>query len=241
MDRDDRAVVDDVVKSLDLKEIVKKCVKSVGIVSDPIVESYVAQPKTYSQVSEFLSQKSKDAHVELYKGYVESLNRVSAELDSASSSESDSRHSEWRSLKLDETYNANAVWLHELFFANCFCPVSQVYMDSFAFMRLDRDFGGFDRWQKSFMACALAAGEGWAVTGYSMFLKKYVTTFVSHNSSDVLLGLYPVIVVDMFSHVYGRDYLNDKKSWITVAMREIDWSVVEERVKKADKIGEILR
>lgn len=204
-------------------------------------ESYVATPKPYKQVTEFISQKTKDAHVELYKGYIETLNKVSSELDSVDTENADSRHSAYRSLKLDEAYNLNATWLHELFFANCFDPNSEIYMDSMAFMRLQRDFGTFDAWQKDFIACARSAGEGWAVCGYNMFLKRHVNTIISHHSCDIQVGFYPLIVVDMWSHSYFRDYLGDKNSYITAMMRELNWVSIEERFNKAEKIAEVLK
>jgi Fe-Mn family superoxide dismutase len=208
---------------------------------DVVQEAYVAEPKKYTQSTEFMTQKVKDAHTELYKNYVESLNRVSAELDTVPTNESNPRHSNWKSLKEDETYNVNAVWLHELFFANAFDVKSEVYVDSMAFMRLERDFGSFEHWQKCFISCALAAGNGWVVTGYNMFLKRYVTTFVDGHSDSVMLGLYPVIVIDMWEHAYSKDYLDDKRNYLISRMREIDWNVVEERVNKAERIAEVLK
>src|SRR5271169_4291659 len=165
-----------ILEGVDLEGVIKASLKKQ---LPPMAESYVAEPKPYSQVTEFVSQKTKEAHTALYQQYVDTLNRVSAELDTAERSETDSRHSEFRSLKLDEAYNLNAVWLHELYFANCFDPHSEIYMDKMAFMRLERDFGTFEDWQKDFMGCALACGDGWAVTGYHTFLKRYITTIVS--------------------------------------------------------------
>jgi len=204
-------------------------------------ESYVAEPKPYSQVSEFVSSKTKMAHTALYQGYVDTLNRVSAELDTVSRGESDSKHSQYRSLKLDETSNLNSVWLHELYFANCFDPHSEVYMDSKAYMRLERDFGTFEDWQKDFMACAMACGGGWAVCGYNIFLKRYVVTFVGGNDRDVMLGLYPLVVLDMHEHAYFKDYQTDKKSYIIAMMRELNWNVIEERFLKAESLHEVLK
>ena len=179
--------------------------------------------------------------MKLYKNYIETLNRTSIELDSADRSAANSQHSQFRSLKLDETYNLNAVWLHELHFANCYDPNSEVYMDSISFLRLQRDFGSFDDWQRDFFSCAMSAGNGWAICGYHTFLKRYVNTFISHHSGDVPVGVYPVIVLDVWEHAYYRDYLNDKKSYIVAAMRELNWTVIEERIKKADKIAEVVK
>lgn len=204
-------------------------------------ESYVAEPKTYSQVSEFVSQKTKEAHMALYKGHVETLNRVSAELDGASRSDADSKHSAYRNLRMDETRNLNAVWLHELYFANCFDPHSEVYMDTKSYMRLERDFGTFEDWQKDFMACALVSDQGWAVCGYHLFLKRYVNTFVTDDSADVMIGLFPLVVIDMHEHSYFKDYQTDKKSYLVAQMRELNWDVIEERFLKAESLHEVLK
>jgi Fe-Mn family superoxide dismutase len=204
-------------------------------------EAYVAEPKQFKQVSELVSQKTKDMHQGLYKNYIQSLNDVSSKLDTADRSEANPRHSEFRSLKLDESYNLNAVWLHELYFANCFDPHSEIVMDSKAYLRLQRDFGTFDTWQKDFMATAMSAGNGWAVCGYHMFLRRFVNMIVSHHSGDVMLGVFPVIVVDMWEHSYTRDYLSDKKSYLVSQMKEFKWSVIEERVERAELIAQAVK
>jgi Fe-Mn family superoxide dismutase len=230
------------LENLDVEGIVKQSIqKSSPVVTTRLAEAYVAEPKPYKQVSELVSQKTKETHIELYKTHVESLNQVSAQLDTADRGVSNSRHSDFRSLKLDEIYNLNTVWLHELFFANCFDPHSEIFMDSKAYLRLQRDFGAFEDWQKDFMACALAAGQGWAVCGYNTFLRRYVNTIVSNNSQDVMIGMYPVIVIDMHEHAYARDYQTDKKSYLVAMMRELNWNTIEERFVKADSIGESIK
>lgn len=234
----------DILGDIDIEGIVKKSIKEqikrdVAVIT-PLDESYVAEPKQFKQVSEFVSQKTKGAHTELYKGYVETLNNVSSKLDTANRSEVNSKHCDFRSLKLDETYNLNSVWLHELYFSNCFDPHSEIVMDSMSYLRLQRDFGTFDDWQRDFMACAMSCGNGWAVLGYHMFLRKYVNFMVSHHSGDVPIGFYPLIVVDMWEHA-SRDYLTDKKSYLISQMRELNWQVIEERFKKAESIATVLK
>ena len=226
----------------DLKSIVESSIKETIMVkiSDILNEAYFAQVKTFSQVSESLSDKTKASHTELYKGYVESLNKVSSELDSVSK-DGDSNHSIWRNTKVDEIYNLNATWLHELYFANCFDPQSEVYMDSKAFMRLQRDWGSFEEWQKDFLATGIVSREGWVVCGYNVFLKKFVNTLIDLHSTNVMVGIIPVLVIDMWSHSYFKDYLKDKKSYLVTMMREINWDIIEDRIEKIIKIEEILK
>ncbi len=232
------------LEGLDLDTIIRKSIKSdptIASFASVVDEAYVAEPKPYKQVSELVSQKTKDSHTELYKSYIEALNRVSAELDTADRASASSKHSSYRSLKLDETYNLNSTWLHELYFANCFDPRSEIYQDSMAYMRLERDFGTFDDWQKDAIACTMSCGQGWYVCGFNLFLKRYVNTFISNHSQDVLMGTYPVLVIDMHEHAYYRDYLSDKKSYTVAMLRQVDWEVVEERIRKAEALGEVLK
>jgi Fe-Mn family superoxide dismutase len=225
---------------IDLAKIVKESLSAAGVSKEKLSEAMVAQQKRYPQVSEMVSQKTKDAHERLYKNYVEKFNRISAELDTASR-ETDSNGAEYRNLKVDETQNLNAIWLHELYFSNCFDPHSEIFADSYAYLHLQRDFGSFEEWQRHFVACAMSAREGWAVCAYNIFLRKYVNTVIDGHSNNVMLGLYPVVVLDMHSHSYYRDYLDDKQSYIISQMREINWTVVEERVKRAERIGEVIK
>ena len=233
------------ILGVDLSSIIQNSLKETtqnsAVSLTDINEAFVHEPKKFNQNTEFLSEKAKSAHLELYKGYIESFNKASSKLDTADKSAANSRHSDFRSLKLDETYNLNGTWLHELFFANGFDPHSEIVMDSLAYLRLQRDYGTFENWQRDFIACGLSCGNGWVVTGFNMFLKKYVNTIVSHHSGDVMVGLYPIIVVDMWEHSYVRDYLIDKKSYLMAQMKELNWTVIEERFKKAEAIAQVLK
>ena len=127
------------------------------------------------------------------------------------------------------------------FFENISDPQSQLTMDSLTFMRLERDFGTFDAWQKDFIACAMSARSGWAVTVYNTFLNRYMNVVCDLQSLNVPFSAHPVIVLDMWEHSYYRDYLNDKKAYIFAMMKELDWDIVEKRVKNVEKIGKVLK
>lgn len=205
-----------------------------------VEEAYVAQPKTYAMTTSFLSEPAKKHHEQLYTTYADLLGRISAEVDAADKINASAAHSPYRNAKKDEVYALNSTYLHELFFANCFDPNSELFQDAYAFMHLARDWGTFDAWMADFMACALASRSGWVVCGYSLYLKKYVNVCVDGHDQGVLVGIVPVLVIDMWEHAYVRDYAADKKSYLTAMMREIDWEVVEDRVKRVDAIKGIM-
>jgi len=204
-------------------------------------EALVAQPKSFKENTEFLSTKTKTAHKELYEGYIENFNKVSAKLDAVDRSDVNSNSSDFRSLKIDETYNMNAVYLHELYFANISDLTSQITMDSLAYMRLARDFGDFDKWQTDFLACCQASRCGWAITYYNLFTQTYMNAVVDLHSLQIPIGCYPVVVMDVWQHAYYRDYLRDVKTYSTAMMKELNWTVIEERIRKAEKIAQVIK
>lgn len=225
------------MKKNELQKVIRKGLQLDELES--LEEAYVARPKSYDLNTEMLLSKTKNAHKELYAGYVESLNEASARLDSSDKRMANSNSSDFRSLKLDEQYNLNGVYLHELYFANISDPYSEVNVDSLAHMRLNKDFGTFDEWQRDFMACAMAARNGWVVTVMSTYLKRYVNIVIDGHDNHALIGTYPVIVLDMWEHA-RRDYLNNKKDYVVAMMKELNWNVIEERFKRADLIYQAL-
>lgn len=204
-------------------------------------ESYVVTSRKYDMMTQKLSEENKIAHQELMDGYVKALNEVSAALDTADRDASNPNNSAFRSLKMDEVHNINAAFLHGMFFENISDLRSSITMDSLVYMRLERDFGSFDAWQKDFIACALGSRNGWVVTVYNTMLKRYMNVIVDLHNIGIPFCSHPIVVLDCWEHSYYRDYLKDRKSYVFSMMKEINWSVIEERVKKVEKMVEAAR
>lgn len=222
----------------DRNDLVKTEAKSDS--TNVISEAYVTEAGNFNLNTELLSQKTKKSHQELLEGYVKELNDISSKLDGVDKSAANLNNSRFRSLKIDETYNHNAAFLHGLYFENISDLNSTLSVDSLSYMRLARDFGTFDKWQQDFVACCLSARNGWAVTFYNPQLRRYMNTVIDLHSDSVMIGLIPIIVMDCWEHSYYRDYLKDRKTYVYGMMKELNWSVIEDRVKKADKIAKIL-
>jgi superoxide dismutase, Fe-Mn family len=220
----------------DIKNIINK---DLGL--DKLEESLVAQEKSYDLKTEYLSSDNKKNHIELYEQYVKDFNKISAELDAVDRLNANSNYSKFRQLKIDETYNMNAAYLHELYFSNISDVNSQIGMDSLSYMRLARDFGNFDDWQRDFMACCASSRCGWAVTYLNTYTQKYMNTFIDLHSDSIPAGFYPIIVMDVWQHAYYRDYLKNNKLYTKAMMKELNWNVIEKRIEKADRILAIIR
>jgi superoxide dismutase, Fe-Mn family len=221
-------------------EIIQDSVNK-DIKANKINEGLMSQQKTFNIVTDYLSNANLDNHVELYKNYIENFNKANAKLEALDKANANSNHSEFRSIKNDETFNMNAIYLHELYFANIGDNNSQINMDTLSYMRLARDFGSFDNWQKDFIACAQSSRCGWAITYLNTYTHTYMNCFIDLHSENVPTGMYPVIVMDMWQHAYYKDYLKDSKTYLLAMMKQLKWDIIEKRIKKADKIINILR
>ena len=226
---------------IDEKELQRVIRETLGFDNEQkvLAEAYVTQAKVYKLRTDLLSEKALAAHQELLQKYVKMLNEISAKLDSADRSTANSNHSDYRSLKIDEAYNMNAAFLHAYFFDNIADPNSKIVMDSLAFMRIERDFGTFDDWQKDFIACAMSSRNGWAMTVYNGFLDRYMNICIDLHSLNVPMNCYPVIVLDMWEHSYFRDYLIDKQKYTFAMMKEFNWNVIEKRFERAEKLAKV--
>ncbi len=225
-------------KSKKLQEASKpKGLSILGKTLSSLREALVLIPKSFLLKTEKLSDVTKHAHEVLYKGHVEAFNKISIGLDAANPEEAKSTTSALRDLKVDETYNMNAVKLHELYFANVSDMASEISVDSIPFMRLARDFGTFERWQRDFIGCALSSRNGWAITVYEPYKNVYMNVVVDEHHVGVPIGSVPVIVLDMWEHAFYKDYASEKKTYIHAMMRELNWSVIEARMAVAEKSG----
>lgn len=205
-----------------------------------IKEAYVAAPKKFNLKTEKLSEKIKKTRVEQFGKIVEILNRISAQLDGADLTVADnSIASGFRNLKMSESYAINDSFLQAEFLENIDDVNSSISMDMLCYLRLARDFGDFDTWQKNFIACCKSSRGGYAVTAYSVYLQRYMNFVVDNASEGIPFCAIPVIVMDVNEGVYTKDYLNDVESYVKNMMREFNWTVIEERFKKCERIAKV--
>ena len=220
------------------KELLESISKDLGV--EDLNEAYVVSDRKFDYRTDAISNSTKQAHQKLLDNYVETLNRISAELDTANREDVNPNNAVFRSLKIDETYNINAAFLHGMFFDNI-AEDSRITVDSLAYLRLERDFGSFDNWQRDFIAAAMASRNGWAVTVYNTFLKRYMNVVVDLHSLNVPFSSYPVIVLDVWEHAYYKDYLNDRKKYVFAMMKQLNWKVIDERFQRAEDVAEVFK
>ena len=202
-------------------------------------EAYVTQPKKFDLRTDALSDKTKKIRLDEFEDVVEKLNQVSAELDGADRTETRSTTSDFRRLKIDEAHLMNAAFLRALHFENIADMSSNLTMDTLSYIRLARDFGSFENWQKDFIACCLSSRDGYGITAYSVFLKRFINLVIDTESLNVPIGVYPVIVLDVAEGAYYRDYGNKRREYVFAMMKELNWNTIEKRFSRADEMAKV--
>ena len=229
------------MKNKKLKNDVLKAIDKALPKRQNITEAYVVQPRKFSLNTEKLSPKVLRARIDHFEKTVENLNKISVEVDSANPENANKVGSKFRNLKIAEAFAINDAFLQGKFLDNISDVNSTITMDMLCYMRISRDFGNFDRWQKNFIACAKSARDGYAVTAYSLYLKRYINLVVDSADTGVPFSAIPVIVLDVSEGTYYRDYVNDIDSYVKNMMREFNWDVIDGRFKKCEKIEKVTR
>lgn len=202
-------------------------------------EAYVTEPKKFDLRTELLSDKAKKARQTDFEQHVAALNRVSAELDGADRNQASDKASSFRRLKVDEARCINFSFLKAMHFDNISDLNSRIAMDTLSYIRLSRDFGTFEDWQKDFIACCMSSLGGFAVAGYNVYLKRYMNFAMDADGSNVPVGTIPVVVLDVSEGAYYRDYLDDRRAYVHGMMKELNWNKIEQRIEKCERMAKV--
>ncbi|MDP3724596.1 MAG: Fe-Mn family superoxide dismutase [bacterium] len=164
-------------------------------------------------------------HDKLYAGYVNKRNEIEELLKTADRNKAAATFSEYRELKLEETFNADGIILHELYFATM--GGDGTWKEENAFVKkATEDFGSFETFLQDLKACGIAA-RGWAVTAYDQ-TDGSIHNFLgdSHNHGGVW-GATPVLALDAYEHAYFMDFGSDRKAYVEAWIKNVDWAKVE--------------
>ncbi|HYE11980.1 MAG TPA: superoxide dismutase [Patescibacteria group bacterium] len=187
----------------------------------------------YNNTINAVSKVQYDVHLALYEGYVNKINEIWRELNSAPDRESaNATYSKYRGLKKGETYALNGVILHELYFDNL--GGSNNTLGGAALTLINQFFGSYENWKEDFIACGKAT-RGWAVLAYDQRSKSLVNILCDSHDEGNVWNAYPLIIMDVYEHAYFVDYQNKKADYIDKFMLDINWDAVNRRAQKLIK------
>lgn len=173
------------------------------------------------QVSEETMRFHHDKH---YKGYVDKLNELLADLPYAGKSLEEIIVSSDGPL----FNNAAQVWNHEFYFDQL-SPTPQTQPTGDLKAAIDRDFGSVDQLKAQMNKAAAALfGSGWVWLAED---KSGNLVIVSEQNAGNPLrrGMKPLLCLDVWEHAYYVDYRNRRADAVVALWDNIDWKKVEQR------------
>lgn len=186
------------------------------------------QAKKYNFMGVYgLSENQLKQHEKLYINYVSKLNEVRRLLSMESEGmNANTTFSRMRSLKMAESYTLNGVKLHELFFENI-TGINSRQPTQIA-EEIKKEFGSMDAFYTSMTTVGLAM-RGWAILVCdNLDSKLHIIGQDAHDEGSTV-GTTPILVLDVYEHAYMIDYGINRKAYIDIFMRNINWDVVNER------------
>lgn len=170
-------------------------------------------------------------HDKLYAGYVNKRNEIEEALKTADRAKAAATYSAFRSLKLEETFNADGVILHELYFDT----LGGKGISSGSFKeKVAKDFGSWEGFLEDATATAMAS-RGWMVTAYDPSDGKIHNFLCDVHNQGGVWGTIPLWTIDCYEHAYFIDYGSDRKSYIAALLENVNWSAVDKRYDSITK------
>lgn len=186
-----------------------------------------------------ISNQQIDYHFEThYKGYVNKLNEIWEKLLSTDRSKANQNYSEFRELKLEETFNYDGALLHELYFGNLQKGHEKV-PESFK-KAVEKDFGSYEKWAEDFKATGIAF-RGWSLLVFDLNTGKLRNIGADVHNTNGIWNALVVLSLDVYEHAYYTDYGPKRAGYLDAFMKNVNWKLVEERLAKAQKVYEVFK
>jgi len=191
--------------------------------------AYTAKDFSHLIGMEGFSQTLLNNHFTLYQGYVTNTNKL-MDLLAAMLKEGKVNSPEYAELKRRLGFEFNGMRLHEYYFENL---GGRQALDKSGRLgkKLAEDFGSYDAWEKDFKGTGMMRGIGWTVLYQDNITGKLLNQWINEHETGHPAGCIPILVMDVFEHAFITDYGLKRAAYIETFFKNINWSVVESRLK----------
>ena len=70
-------------------------------------------------------------------------------------------------------------------------------------------------------------GIGWVILYYDAKFDRLFTVWVDDHNGGNLAGCFPILVLDVWEHAYITQCGLDRKSYIQLFFKNIDWDILQ--------------
>jgi Fe-Mn family superoxide dismutase len=183
-------------------------------------------PYSTNALEPYYSQETLNIHYNLYKGYVENLNKVEDKLKSA---REENNYENIKCLEKDLSFFGSGMILHQLFFTNMAMPMSGRPNEKLMF-QINKDFGNFNNFKNQFNEAAkVVEASGWCLLVWVPMMNKLEVLQCEKHQNLTLWGCKPILIIDMWEHSYFLQYRSNRANYINAFWNIINWNVVNRR------------
>ena len=179
-----------------------------------------------------ISDETLELHFKLYAGYVESANRLTERIGTML----DHGHVDREEIPVYSEltrrlgYEYNGMVLHEYYFENLTRQGGGSPGDGFRAAATAR-FGDVETWQGDFAGIGAMRGVGWAICCQDPRSGHLSNHWVTLHEQGNVAGFRPILVMDVWEHAFLLDHGSDRARYITAFFANVDWRVVESRLR----------
>ena len=188
-------------------------------------------PKTFS-IPELkgISAKNIEEHLKLYQGYVKNANLI---LEKIAEYMTDSEKNAYVLGELQRrfSFEFNGMRNHEMYFEQLEGGPQPLPEGSKLKALIESQAPSFDAWLAGFKAIALTRGIGWAILYWDPIVQQLTHGWVDEQHLGHLLGLTPILMIDMWEHSFVADYQpSGKKQYVEDYLAQVNWNTIEKRM-----------
>jgi len=171
-------------------------------------------------------------HWNLYVGYVNQTNALKEELATLREGGKGGTPA-YADRRRRFGFELNGMVLHEYYFGNLKSGVADDKAAEFKKL-VAQKWGSFDAWKEDFVNTGKSRSIGWAVCAMDPMTGDLNNHFIQLHEEGNVAGYHPVVVMDVWEHAYMVDHkAGGRPDYIGAFFSNVDWSVVENRLKDA--------
>ena len=183
-----------------------------------------------------ISDQTLDMHFKLYEGYVAQTNHLTMQLSEMSKGGliDQDKMAVYSELTRRLGFEYNGMVLHEYYFDNLRKGgFAEPNPNSALARALQASHGSYEAWKADFVTIGKMRGVGWVVCYQNPVTGRLSNHWITLHEEGNIAGFRPILVMDVWEHAFLLDYKPaERPKYIDAFMANVDWQVVEERLKK---------
>lgn len=180
-----------------------------------------------------LSEKQIKVHIGLYEGYVKHVNILREQIADLTALDKEKYAYAVTETRRRLGFEFNGMRMHEYYFTQLEGGAQALAADSALERALCEKYGSVENFITHFTQVGMSRGIGWSVLYADPVAGTVHTAWVSDHELGQLGGLPIILAMDMWEHAFMVDYIPvEKKNYIEAFLKNVNWSVVDERFVK---------